>query len=106
MAEKQNVILVHGFKSEGAAKDLGEYGADKPRRVEVPVRAYFLDMPYVKNNRGHVWETVHGDIHIFAFHPCDPHNGPRCIKCGYGFCHHCQDGPDNDCPNAGNHGPA
>lgn len=27
MAEKQNVILVHGFKSEGAAKDLGEYGA-------------------------------------------------------------------------------
>lgn len=74
--------------------------ADKPRPVEGIVRAYFLDMPYVKNPRGHEWEMVNGDIYVFAFNPGDPHNGPRCVKCGYGFCQHCQEGPDHDCPNA------
>ena len=52
-------------------------------------------------NRGHVWETWdNGEVNIMAWNPADPHNGPRCVKCGYGYCHHCQDGPDEDCPAA------
>jgi len=54
---------------------------------------------YIDNPRGHRWETDEdGDIDIFAYNPEDPHNGPRCVKCGYGFCHHCEDGPNEECP--------
>ena len=46
-------------------------------------------------NSGHVWETdKQGFIHIFAgkVHQ-DPHNGPRCKKCGYNPCWHCEPVP-------------
>ena len=49
-------------------------------------------------DRGHEWETYDdGTINIFAYSPYDPHNGPKCKKCGYGYCHHCDDGPSVDC---------
>lgn len=53
---------------------------------------------YIKNPRGHVWQEFDGEIDVFAYEDGSYHNGPRCIKCGYGFCHHCQPGPDHDCP--------
>lgn len=51
--------------------------------------------------RGHVWQVEGGEVDIFAYNPADPHNGPRCVNCGYGFCHHCYEGPLEDCPAAG-----
>jgi hypothetical protein len=30
-----------------------------------------------------------GRVDKFAYNPHDPHNGPRCIKCGEGWCWHC-----------------
>ena len=50
------------------------------------------------NNRGHVWQTEDGgDVDIFAFNPSKYCNGPLCVHCGYGFCHHCQKLPEEDC---------
>lgn len=50
------------------------------------------------NNRGHVWvKEDDGSDDIFAFYPEDPHNGPRCAVCGYGYCHHCHEEPQEDC---------
>lgn len=59
--------------------------------------------PYAANgnDRGHVWKKYGDDaatVDIFAFSPADPHNGPACVVCGYGYCHHCEMGPDEDCP--------
>lgn len=52
------------------------------------------------NNRGHVWKTGDdGDVDIMAY-ARDPHNGPECMNCGYCFCHHCEDGPTEDCSTA------
>jgi len=63
-------------------------------------------LPYVKNPRGHVWirNKDDGVINIFGFEEgfC---NGPRCAKCGYGFCHHCHSGPTKDCPGEGSDKP-
>lgn len=38
---------------------------------------------------GHEWERdERGEVNVFAF--TSSHcNGPRCVKCGWGFCHHC-----------------
>lgn len=50
-----------------------------------------------ENARGHEWLTNDdGSIDIFGY-DAGYHNGPRCVKCGYGFCHHCQSLPDEDC---------
>jgi hypothetical protein len=58
----------------------------------------YNDRAYVKNSKGHEWKRdEEGDIEIFAYTNGDHHNGPRCVKCGYGFCHHCSDGPQEDC---------
>lgn len=52
---------------------------------------------YELNTRGHVWQKDEdGDIDIFG-HESDPHNGPVCVRCGYGFCHHCHELPEVDC---------
>ena len=49
------------------------------------------------NNRGHVWKTEDdGEVDIFG-NGADFHNGPLCIRCGYEFCHHCQELPSEDC---------
>lgn len=41
--------------------------------------------------RQHDWQRDEDDdIDIFAFNPHDPHNGPVCVRCGEGFCHHCE----------------
>ena len=53
---------------------------------------------YETENRGHEWQrNEDGSIDIFAYNHADPHNGPRCVKCGYGFCHRCEKIPDCDC---------
>ena len=49
------------------------------------------------NTHGHIWQKDDdGSINIFAFESGN-HNGPVCIKCGYSFCHHCQDKVDQEC---------
>lgn len=54
--------------------------------------------PFESESRGHVWKRDEdGSVDIFAYNPRDPHNGPLCIKCGYGFCHHCNALPPEDC---------
>lgn len=59
-------------------------------------------LPYQSpNNRGHVWKRNDYDRSIDIFgKSAGHHNGPVCVNCGYGFCHHCQTGPDHDCPKA------
>jgi len=40
---------------------------------------------------GHVWETKEdGTINMWSLNN-EPHNGPRCVNCQKGFCHHCHD---------------
>jgi hypothetical protein len=56
---------------------------------------------YVDNPRGHVWKLDEdGEIDYFGYDG-DVHNGPLCVNCGYGFCHHCVRGPEHDCPSLG-----
>ena len=53
------------------------------------------------NKRGHVWETYvdSKEVDLFSYMRGEYHNGPRCIVCGYGFCHHCKgDIPGVSCP--------
>lgn len=65
-------------------------------------RTYPYEAP---NNRGHVWETDEdGDLNIFAHTSGDRHNGPRCVRCGYEFCHHCEEGAQEDCSAVGKTG--
>ena len=53
---------------------------------------------YVSNPRGHVWKrNDKGHVDDYAYDD-DHHTGPACTVCGYIFCTHCQDGPDEDCP--------
>lgn len=41
-------------------------------------------------NHGHVWKIdEYGDVDLFAYYLGDYHNGPLCVNCGFGFCHHC-----------------
>ena len=40
----------------------------------------------------HRWQTYGEDIDIFAYMVGEYHNGPRCVTCGFGFCHHCNPG--------------
>lgn len=56
--------------------------------------------PFAKNgnDRGHIWgRGSNGEVNDFALE-VDPHNGPRCARCGYSYCIHCDEGPDEDCP--------
>jgi hypothetical protein len=56
-----------------------------------------------KGALGHVWKRDEYDkrsIDIFGYEAGSYHNGPVCVNCGYGFCHHCQDGPTKPCPKA------
>jgi len=57
------------------------------------------------NTRGHVWkreDDYPAEVDIFGHESPDGfHNGPVCVVCGYGFCHHCnRNGPTVDCPGA------
>jgi len=53
---------------------------------------------YQKKPSGHVWETDEdGELEIFAYKRGEIHNGPKCVNCGYGFCHHCQELPGREC---------
>jgi len=55
---------------------------------------------WIANPRGHEWEkNEDGSINIFAL-DIGHHNGPRCIKCGYSFCEHCQTSPIEPCLEA------
>lgn len=50
-----------------------------------------------ENSLGHAWElTEDGDIDFLAS-GFGYHNGPRCKKCGYSFCEHCQKLPTQEC---------
>ena len=54
---------------------------------------------YEKNTMGHQWAEIwEGEVDIFAYEEGEFHNGPRCVKCGYGFCHHCNPMPSHPCP--------
>lgn len=45
----------------------------------------------------HDWlKNEDGSVDIFAM-DADTHNGPRCIRCNYGYCHHCQTRPTQPC---------
>jgi hypothetical protein len=37
----------------------------------------------------HKWKMDGKEIDIFAGGDGDFHNGPKCVRCGQGFCHHC-----------------
>lgn len=68
MTDKQNVILVHGFKSEGAAKDLGEYGAAlDPERYNVIPFDYDYNAP-LSESADKLAELVRqvGGAHVLA----------------------------------------
>lgn len=51
---------------------------------------------------GHTFREVYGSIDIFAFTGGGDHcNGPQCLDCGKGQCHHCDDSIyDEKCPRA------
>ena len=52
------------------------------------------------NPCGHVWKKNEYDdnVDIFGYTYGEYCNGPVCIVCGYGFCHHCEDDiPQQDC---------
>jgi hypothetical protein len=54
--------------------------------------------PYITNTKGHVWKLDEdGRVNEFA-HEYEYHNGPVCVRCGYEFCHHCNDLPEKICP--------
>lgn len=50
------------------------------------------DYRFVTETRGHVWQRDGDRIDLFAYEENEYCNGPRCIRCGYGFCHHCTNG--------------
>lgn len=56
-------------------------------------------------SRGHLWKLVewpdYQNVDIFGY-SAGTHNGPRCVKCGYCYCHHCVDGPERDCTKPDN----
>lgn len=58
--------------------------------------------PYEELPRGHVWKTNDYDknTNIFGYEAGN-HNGPECVKCGYGFCHHCHELPSEPCSVVG-----
>lgn len=52
---------------------------------------------WVSNSMGHEWAlNDHGSVDAMAMWSGD-HNGPRCVRCGYTFCEHCQDMPSHRC---------
>lgn len=56
---------------------------------------------YSTHPMGHVWKRDEdGSIDIFAFGG-GHHNGPACLLCDYGFCHHCRDMPTQKCTVVG-----
>lgn len=66
-----------------------------PQPDETRVAAREYELP--ENARGHEWRRDDdGEVDIFGVE-YGHHNGPICVKCGYGFCHHCADGPGEDC---------
>lgn len=61
---------------------------------------------YTINTRGHKWATCgdyfddgeeDNEVYMFGYTSGEYCNGPKCVKCGYGFCHHCQEKPSIDC---------
>ncbi len=74
------------------------------KRTElIKLKKFTLEKPKrMDYNKGtHSWKLVDGsdEIDIFAYDG-DSHNGPRCIKCNFGGCHHCNPEiyKDNNCP--------
>lgn len=53
--------------------------------------------PFEIDDKGHRWKREDdGAIDIFGVE-WGHHNGPICVNCGYGFCHHCQELPGISC---------
>lgn len=51
----------------------------------------------IKDSKGHEWQKdSDGNIDLVTF-DVNFHNGPTCVKCGYSFCVHCKDNPDEPC---------
>jgi hypothetical protein len=60
----------------------------------------YMDEPWwIIEPKGHVWcLNEDGYIDHFAYE-IDPHNGPRCARCGLTFCCHCERKPGIEpCP--------
>lgn len=54
------------------------------------------------NSRGHVW-IMDDDydppiVDVWKHEGGHYCNGPKCVACGYSFCHHCHERPQKDCP--------
>lgn len=49
--------------------------------------------------KGHHWETYVSDGNIIYHDLGGYHGGPICKNCGYSYCQHCDDEPDEECPN-------
>ena len=45
---------------------------------------------WIEDSRGHIWAEYKVEVDIFAFENIS-HNGPKCVKCRYVFCHHCNE---------------
>lgn len=48
----------------------------------------------------HQWKMEGDSIDIFAADTGNYCNGPLCMRCGQGFCHHCEPGIyEDECPS-------
>lgn len=51
---------------------------------------------WFRKPRGHNWQVRDGEVEMFVL-AGGFHNGPSCTRCGYSFCHHCQNLPSKSC---------
>jgi hypothetical protein len=67
------------------------------RRVASP-RSPLRPYETKRGARGHVWKRHEdGTLDILAYNLGGYHNGPMCVRCGYGFCLNCFAGPQKEC---------
>jgi len=66
---------------------------------------YLISKSLDADSRGHFWkrdDIIYPDGYvgadIFAYEGGQYCNGPKCETCGYGFCHHCRERPEGNCP--------
>lgn len=60
-----------------------------PEKMYTSIEEYNRDWLTAFRQAGHIPVTVGGRVDAFAYNPHDPHNGPRCTRCGEGWCWHC-----------------
>jgi len=60
-----------------------------PEKTWTSLEEYQRDWIAAFKRAGHSPVLAGGRVDHFAYNPNDPHNGPRCKKCGEGWCWHC-----------------